>query len=114
MTSYKKGSHPELVSGPHRIGFPDEVHLANGVLKQVRHDSGVKGDGHPPSDSQLRSFLNSFLYSHKHHHFAIPHKPNNAPRIATERITDQLLILSQEVLFSIRFLNFLPGLQVPP
>jgi hypothetical protein len=44
MTSYKKGSHPELVSGPHRTGFPHKVHLASGVPKQVRHDSGVKGD----------------------------------------------------------------------
>jgi len=34
----KNGSHPELVSGPHRTGDPHEVHLACGVLKQVQHD----------------------------------------------------------------------------
>ncbi|MCS3735877.1 hypothetical protein FHS10_003841 [Mucilaginibacter dorajii] len=46
MTSYKRGSHPELVSGTHRTGFAYDVYLARGVLKQVQHDCGVKGDCH--------------------------------------------------------------------
>jgi hypothetical protein len=31
--------HTELVSVPHRTGKPHAVNLANGVLKQVQHDS---------------------------------------------------------------------------
>jgi hypothetical protein len=59
MTSYKKGSHPELVSGPHRTGLPHEGYLASGVPKQVWHDGGVKGDCHlhrqSPPDFKTRN-----------------------------------------------------------
>jgi hypothetical protein len=48
ITSFKKGSHPALVSVPHRTGNPHDVYLARGVLKQVQHDGGVKGDCHFP------------------------------------------------------------------